>query len=95
MRLAFIDNLSVAGGLSRFSLLLCKGLIENNPTLTIDYYIHYNNLKHIPEIKHLDKRVKVILIESSIPQNKFAEIINRVISKFSGKKATDKILLEI
>jgi glycosyltransferase involved in cell wall biosynthesis len=77
MRLAFIDNLPVGGGLSRFSLLLCRNLIENYPSLVVDYFIHSDNLKHIPEIKSID-RVKVIVLASTCPANLATRVVQKV-----------------
>ena len=57
MKIAFVDNLPVGGGLSRFSLKLTESLIRNYESLHIDYYIHEQNLLQIPEITTLDKRV--------------------------------------
>jgi len=96
MKLAFVDNLQVAGGLSRFSLLLCKGLIENYPSLTIDYFIHYDNLKHIPEIKNINARVTVKILESTSPKSFPARIAAKTFSKiFKSDLKRDKVLLEI
>jgi glycosyltransferase involved in cell wall biosynthesis len=96
MRIAFIDNLQVGGGLSRFSLLLCKGLIEHNPLVTIDYYIHYDNLRHIPEINNIDPRVSVKVLESSLPKSFPARFAEKALSKvIRGNPKVDKGLLEI
>ena len=78
MKLAFVDNLPVGGGLSRFSLLLCKSLIENNLSLSVDYFIHYGNLSHIPEIQDVDKRVKVHVLDSTRPPNATAKIFQKI-----------------
>lgn len=95
MHLAFVDNLPVAGGISRFSLLLCKTLIENNTALTIDYYIHYDNLKHIPEIHTIGNRVTVIPIKNSAAPKKLLGILQKITSKIGYKNTTDKVLQEI
>jgi glycosyltransferase involved in cell wall biosynthesis len=78
MRLAFVDNLPVGGGLSRFSLLLCKSLIEYNPSLTIDYFIHYGNLSQIPEIQNVDERVNVQVLNSTRPPNLTAKVFQKI-----------------
>src|ERR1700742_3651680 len=96
MKLAFVDNLQVAGGLSRFSLLLCKGLIENYPSLTIDYFVHNDNLNHIPEIRNLHTRVSVKVLESTSPKSFPVRIAGKLLSKAIGSNAKrDKLLLEI
>ena len=95
MKLAFVDNLPVGGGLSRFSLMLCRGLVENSPSLTIDYFIHYHNLKHIPEIKDI-ARVKVRVLRSSIPKKTTGRIVQRVNAAIGRNKSNDgRILQEI
>ena len=64
MKIAFVDNLQVGGGLSRFSLLLCKSLIELDETIQIDYFIHSQNLKLVPELLSI-KKVNVIVLKST------------------------------
>lgn len=96
MRLAFVDNLPVGGGLSRFSLLLCKSLIENYPSLTVDYFVHYDNLKHIPEIKELGERVSVCILAASSPKSTYARIVQKVGLKLKLiTQETDKVMEEI
>jgi glycosyltransferase involved in cell wall biosynthesis len=95
MRLAFIDNLPVGGGLSRFSLLLCKSLAENYPSLTIDYFVHYDNLKHIPEIREVNERVKVCVLKSSHSKSLPARIIQKLLLKSGLVSSRDKITEEI
>ncbi|MEO8413536.1 MAG: glycosyltransferase [Ginsengibacter sp.] len=95
MKLAFIDCLPVGGGLSRFSLLLCKGLIENYSSLTIDYFIHHSNLKHIPEIKSIDKRLNVKLLNSTCPKTLLSRTIKKVIKISGTEDDNDKVLNEI
>lgn len=96
MKLAFVDSLPVGGGLSRFSLLLCKSLIEQYPLLSIDYFIHHDNLKHIPEIKTIDKRVNVLLLNSTLPPTLLAKILKKVASKLGrDENGKDKVLEEI
>ena len=86
MKLAFIDNLSVGGGLSRFSLKLCESLVNNYTDLQIDYFIHHNNLNQIPEIKALHKNVNVIVLKSTMPKNKILFFVHRVSNKLFNKK---------
>ena len=86
MKIAFIDNLSVGGGLSRFSLKLCESLIENFKDLEIDYYIHHNNLVQIPEILNVSNRVVVKILESTKPKNKVLFFCSKVTNKLSGFK---------
>ena len=81
MKIAFVDNLSVGGGLSRFSLKLCESLIENYKDLFIDYYIHVKNLEQIPEIQHLNERVVVIILKSTQPNNLGKRISNKLLAK--------------
>ncbi len=81
MKIAFVDNLSVGGGLSRFSLKLCQSLIEKYSDLQIDYYIHRGNLKQIPEINFIGNRVVVKVLESSKQKNKILFFCSRVIKK--------------
>jgi glycosyltransferase involved in cell wall biosynthesis len=81
MKIAFIDNLPVGGGLSRFSLKLCQSLIEKYKDFQIDYYIHQSNLKQIPEINNLGNRVVVKVLESSKSKNAILFFCSRVIKK--------------
>ncbi len=97
MHLAFVDNLAVYGGLSRFSFILCRSLIENNETLTIDYYAHHANLKHIPELLQMD-RVTVKVLENSLPLKLSSRIINKMmvmIGKPVNTNVDDLIIKEI
>ena len=96
MKLAFIDNLPVAGGLSRFSLLLCRGLVENYPQLSVDYFIHHSNLKGMPEINGIE-RVNVIVIKSSGPASLPARLTAKVKSVLGKKRAdpNEMVLQEI
>jgi glycosyltransferase involved in cell wall biosynthesis len=96
LHLAFIDSLPVGGGLSRFSLLLCKSLIEVYPQLSVDYFIHQDNLKHIPEIKTLGKQVNVLLLNSTMPIKLSAKILKWVAIKLGSiENGKDKVLEEI
>ena len=96
MKIAFVDNLPVGGGLSRFSLLLCKSLIRNYPELCIDYFIHHDNLKQIPEINDIDPRVKVRVLNSTGPVPLFSRLSQKLISKTGWKRNNeDKVIREI
>ena len=64
MKIAFVDNLPVGGGLSRYSLGLCKNLILHDPDLFIDYYIHDDNVKRMSELFCI-KRLSVIVLAST------------------------------
>jgi len=86
MKIAYVDNLPVGGGLSRFSLLLCKNLIKNHPTLQIDYFVHAENLKHIPEINKISERVTVKVLKTTIPNNLIIGLIKRGIKKIKIDK---------
>ena len=81
MKIAFVDNLPVGGGLSRFSLKLCESLINNYKDLKIDYFIHENNLEQIPEIITLNERVVVKLLQTTKKRNKAISLLNRVANK--------------
>jgi len=85
MKIAFVDCLPVGGGLSRFSLLLCKSLIQNNPDLMIDYFIHSDNLMQIPEINNINQRVKVRILKSTKPVGLISRIGQKLISKTGFK----------
>jgi glycosyltransferase involved in cell wall biosynthesis len=78
MRIAFVDNLHVGGGLSRFCLKLCKTLVENFPNLEVDYYVHESNLLQIPEIAILNTRVKVIILNTTRNRSKISLFVNRI-----------------
>jgi len=95
MNLAFVDNLPVGGGLSRFSLLLCKGLIENDKDLRIDYYIHHDNLKMIPEVNILSDRVHVYTLMTTIPVGIFIRLFTRVRKWLNPNFGVDKGISEI
>jgi glycosyltransferase involved in cell wall biosynthesis len=96
MHLAYVDNLPVGGGLSRFSLLLCKALIDNYPDLKIDYFIHQDNLKQIPEIYHIDRRVKVIILNSTKCAGLLKRLLKRAIIKLAPPGSSkDPVIAEI
>jgi glycosyltransferase involved in cell wall biosynthesis len=84
MKIAFVDNLPVGGGLSRFSLKLCQSLIEKYTDLQIDFYTHQGNLKQIPEINFISSRVVVKVMVSSKQKNKVLFFCSRVIKKVFG-----------
>lgn len=86
MKIAFVDNLPVGGGLSRFSLKLCESLIDNFKDLEIDYYVHHNNLMQIPEILSISNRVVVKTLKSTKPKNKLIFFCSRVTNKLFGFK---------
>lgn len=81
MKIAFIDNLPVGGGLSRFSLKLCQSLIDEYEQLEIDYYIHQSNLLQIPEISTLSNRVEVKVLANTKKKNSILFFIARVVKK--------------
>ncbi|MBV4357839.1 glycosyltransferase [Pinibacter aurantiacus] len=91
MKIAFVDNLHVAGGLSRFSLLLCKNLVANND-VTIDYFVHSGNLPSIPEIHSISEKVTVKVIKASMPRT---SLLNKVTDKIFKGNGNDSILKEI
>lgn len=96
MKIAFIDNLSVGGGLSRFSLKLCESLIKYDKDLEIHYFIHENNLKQIPEINNVDKRVLVKVLKTTKKHYTFSNFCNKVIGKiFTVKLFSDDTIKEI
>ena len=95
MKLAFVDNFPGVGGLSRFSLLLCKSLIENNQSLYIDYFIHNDNLKYIPEIAGLGTRVTIKVLKATCPPAMMQKIINKIAARASRTVKTDAVILEI
>ena len=94
MKLAFVDSLPVGGGLSRFSLLLCKGLIENYPALTIDYFVHHDNLAHTPELKSIGSRMNVQVIHASCPPTLIGKFIKKISSKFQAIQSFDDGIAE-
>ena len=94
MRIAFVDCLSVGGGLSRFSLLLCRSLIENYPFLTIDYFVHSLNLDHIPEIKNIE-RVKIKVLKSSMPLTQQKKLKHKLVQKFLKSGSNMNVIEEI
>src|SRR6478609_7675782 len=96
MNLAFVDNFSVRGGISRFSLLLCKNLVDNFPDLNVDYFIHYENLKYTPEVKELGNRVNILLLETTKPKSIPRKILQKLLPKFAGTSYHyDELMREI
>lgn len=94
MKIAFVDNLQVGGGLSRFSLLLCKSLIELDETIQIDYFIHSQNLKLVPELLSI-KKVKVIVLKSTLPLNNTGKVIFKLKSFLGIKSIINPVIDEI
>lgn len=95
MKIAFVDNLQVGGGLSRFSLLLCKSLVNYNPAVTIDYIIHYDNLKRIPEVKELGSQVNVVVLKSTIPKSLAQRVKARLSNTITKNGDRDIVMDEI
>ena len=85
MKLAFVDNLAVGGGISRFSYLLCKSLVEASADMRIDYIVHYENLQRTPELHTLGDRVKIILLESTRPPSVSKRITGKLATKLGVK----------
>jgi glycosyltransferase involved in cell wall biosynthesis len=96
MKLAFVDNLAVYGGLSRFSFILCKNLVTAYPSLEVDYYTHYSNIKNAPELEQL-QNVTIKILESSKPLVFLEKIKGKIRNKIGIEKLSvdDKILKEI
>ena len=96
MKIAFVDNLPVGGGLSRFSLRLCESLIRYHEDLEIVYFIHEGNLKHIPEILQAGKRVTVKILNTTKNRSRGMLFLNRVSKKLLHKKLiSDDTLKEV
>lgn len=85
MKVAFVDNLAVGGGISRFSYLLCKSLVEASADMHIDYIVHYENLQRTPELNTLGDRVKIILLESTRPSSVSKRITGKLATKLGVK----------
>lgn len=94
MRLAFVDNLSVGGGISRYSLLLCKSLKETFPSLSIDYFVHNDNVGKIPELKSITG-VKVCLLKTSVTPPYFKRKVLQISSAIRSSPISDRVLLEV
>lgn len=94
MKIAFVDNLQVGGGLSRFSLLLCKSLIELDETIQIDYFIHSQNLKLVPELLSI-KKVKVIVLQSTLSLNNIGKVFFKLKSFLGIKSIINPVIDEI
>jgi glycosyltransferase involved in cell wall biosynthesis len=91
MKIAFVDNLPVGGGLSRYSFGLCEKLLENYPDLNIDYYIHYDNIAKMQELQRLP-RLKIIILKATKPLNTFERFIAKIKSKLGINISRDKLL---
>ena len=94
MKIAFVDNLQVGGGLSRFSLLLCKNLVDLDETIQIDYLIHSQNLKLIPELLFI-KKVNVIVLKSTLPLNFLGKVLFKMKSFLGNKSLHNPVIAEI
>jgi len=84
MKIAFVDNLPVFGGLSRFSYVLCKNLAQIDNSIYIDYYTHANNLKRTPELLSLPENVNIKILDSTVTKDPifltiYERIHNRII----------------
>ncbi len=95
MKLAFVDNLAVGGGISRFSYLLCKSLTEAVPGITIDYFVHYDNLKRTPELNSISPKVKIILLEATRPPSMSKRIAARLIKRWQKPDKVNPVQKEI
>ena len=94
MKIAFVDNLQVGGGLSRFSLLLCKSLIEKDNTIQIDYFIHSQNLKLVPELLGI-KNVNVIVLKSTLPFGFLEKVVFKLKTILGIKHSENPVIAEI
>jgi len=94
MKLAFVDNLPVGGGLSRYSLGLCRNLILNYPDLKIDYYIHHDNIKRMEELFQIE-RVNIIVLKSTKKTSTFKVYAKKIVSKFGVTSSNDVTIHEI
>ena len=94
MKIAFIDNLPVGGGLSRYSLGLCKNLVCHYPDLFIDYYIHDDNVKRMAELFNLE-RLTVIILASTKKKSQLNIYSKKIFKKFGLTFKDDLILKEI
>jgi len=83
MKIAFIDNLKVGGGLSRFSYMLCKKMLEYNEDLQIDYYAHEANILRTPELTTLSERLKIKVLYTT--QTQVSTFTQRITSKILRK----------
>jgi len=93
MRIAFVDNLPVGGGLSRFSYLLCKNLVKVYPSLQIDYFAHRLNLERTPELKSISvKNVQVKVLESSLLPTSIGK---RIIKKLKSFNQSQSEIMEL
>ena len=92
MKLAYIDSLPVGGGLSRYSLGLCKNLLRYDEKIQIDYYIHSDNVSKMKELFGLD-RLSVYVLKSTLPTNKYFFFLKKILIKafkFNLEKSIDK-----
>jgi glycosyltransferase involved in cell wall biosynthesis len=96
MRIAFVDNLPVGGGLSRFSYMLCKSLLEADRNIVIDYYAHHENIKRTPELSLLKERVTLKVLAKSLPPSFYGRAIKKI-SLLAGikKLKVDAVIKEI
>lgn len=67
---AFVDNIPVGGGLSRFSYMLAKHIAEEFPDTNIKYLAHSLNLRRTPELNNMPNNVEVIELEYTRPPGK-------------------------
>ncbi|HVU57451.1 MAG TPA: glycosyltransferase [Puia sp.] len=65
MKIAFVDNLPVGGGLSRFSYMLTRSLMEERPDIEIDYFAHATNIQRTPELRSMGGKVRLKTLEAS------------------------------
>ncbi len=94
MKIAFVDNLQVGGGLSRFSLLLCKSLVQLDETIQIDYLIHSQNLKLVPELLSI-KKVNVIVLKSTLPLSFLGKVLFKIKFLLGNKSFLNPVIAEI
>ena len=94
MKLAYIDSLPVGGGLSRYSLGLCKNLLRYDEAIQIDYYIHFGNVSKMKELFDL-KGLNVFILKSTLPENKYFVIFKKVLLKVFKWKLENSVDKEI
>ncbi len=85
MRIAFVDSLAVGGGLSRFSYMLCKSLLEFYPDFQIDYWVNGENLKRTPELLALKGNIRVREMDMHKPLPLWMRAANKA-GMLTGKK---------
>src|SRR5688572_18262211 len=96
MRIAFVDPLPVAGGLSRFVFLLLKNIAQQYPQCKIDYFVHAYNITHDTDLRSLSKDgVNIIELQATKPKAFLVQKVTNLYEKLTSRQLFRDVAMEV